>query len=118
VLNKIAQLNGTYFIQDGQTSYGLQFSTFKLTRGTFRIIEHPLFNAFGAASSYAKMGVVVDMPAFNLAYLGNRKTKAMDMMGEDGTDAVGGTLLTELTMLIKNPQAFGWLNNFTAGAAG
>jgi hypothetical protein len=118
VLNKIAQLNGTYFIQDGQTSFGLQFSTFKLTRGTFRIIEHPLFNAFGASSSYAKMAVIVDMPAFNLAYLGNRKTKATDMVGDDGTDAVSGTLLTELTMLIKNPQAFGILFNFTAGAAG
>ncbi len=64
------------------------------------------------------MAVVVDLASFNLAYLGNRKTKAFDMLGEDGVDAVGGTLTTELTDLIKNPQAFGVLFNFTAAAAG
>jgi hypothetical protein len=118
VLNNIFRLNASYFIEGGVTSYGLQFSTAKLTRGTIRIVEHPLLNAFGSTSTYAKMGIVVDLPSFNLAYLGNRKTKAMDLLGDEGVDAVGGTLTTEMTCLIKNPQAFAVLYNFTAAAVG
>jgi hypothetical protein len=118
ILNNIGRLNGTYMLTQGQTDFGLKFSTLNMTRGTFRIIEHPMLNAWGSASSYAKMAIVVDMSSFNLAYLGNRKTKAFDIIGEDGVDAVGGTLTTELTCLVKNPQAFAVLYNFTAGAAG
>lgn len=118
VINNIGRLNGTYQLVEGMTEFGLQFTTLRMTRGTFRIIEHPLLNAWGSASSYAKMAIVVDMASFNLAYLGNRKTKAFDVIGEDGVDAVGGTLTTELTCLIKNPTAFAVLYNFTAGAAG
>ena len=118
VLNNIFRLNSSYFVQNGQTSYGLQFDTAKLTRGVVRIVEHPLLNAYGSTSSYAKMAIVVDLASFNLAYLGNRKTKALDIMGEDGIDAIGGTLTTEMTCLIKNPQAFAILYNFTAAAVG
>jgi Family of unknown function (DUF5309) len=118
VLNNIFRLNSTYFVQDGVTSYGLQFSTARLTRGVLRIVEHPLLNAFGSTASYAKMAIVVDLASFNLAYLGNRKTKAFDIVGEDGIDAIGGTLTTELTCLVKNPQAFAALYNFTAAAVG
>jgi hypothetical protein len=118
ILNNIGRLNGTYMLTQGQTEFGLRFTTLNMTRGTFRIIEHPLLNAWGSAASYAKMAIVVDMASFNLAYLGNRKTKAFDILGEDGVDAIGGTLTTELTTLIKNPQAFAILFNFTAAAAG
>lgn len=118
VLNNIFRLNSTYFVQDGQTSFGLQFSRFRLTRGNIVMIEHPLLNAFGRTSTYAKMAIIVDLPTFNLAYLGNRKTKAQDIMGEEGIDAVGGTLTTEVTCLIKNPQAFEVIYNFTAAAVG
>lgn len=124
VLNAIGRLNGTYQMIDGQTSFGLQFSTIKLSRGVIRIIEHPLFNAFGATSTFAKMGVVVDLPTFSLAYLGDRKTqhKPFNESGaqaaDNGIDAVGGTLTTECTALFKNPQANGVLYAFTAGAAG
>jgi uncharacterized protein DUF5309 len=118
VLNNIFRLNSSYFVEDGQTSYGLQFSTAKLTRGVIRIVEHPLLNAFGSTASYAKMAIIVDLASFNLAYLGNRKTKAFDIIGEDGMDAVGGTLTTEVTTLVKNPQAFAILYNFTAAAVG
>lgn len=117
-LNNIFRNNSTYFVEGGVTSYGLQFSTIKLTRGTLRIVEHPLLNAFGSTSSYAKMAIAVDLPSFNLAYLGNRKTKALDILDSDGIDAVGGTLTTELTTLVKNPQAFSVLYNFTAAAVG
>jgi hypothetical protein len=124
VLNAIGRLNGTYQMVDGQTSFGLQFSTIKLSRGVIRIIEHPLFNAFGATATFAKMGVVVDLPTFSLAYLGDRKTQHrpfnMDRTdaNDNGIDAVGGTLTTECTALFKNPQANAVLYAATAGAAG
>jgi hypothetical protein len=118
ILNNIFRLNSTYFVQGGVTDYGLQFDTVRLTRGFLRIVEHPLFNAYGNTSTYAKMALVVDPASFNLAYLGNRKTKALDLMGESGVDAEGGTLTTEVTSLVKNPQAFEVIYNFTAAAAG
>ena len=121
VINNIGRLNGSYFMVDGQTSWGLQFSTIKIARGTFRIIEHPLFNTNASWSKYA---VAVDLSTFNLAYLGDRKTenKEFNMAGTDaadnGIDAVGGTLTTELTTVIKNPPADGIMTGMTAGAAG
>lgn len=120
VLNNIGRLNGTYQMVDGQNSYGLQFSTFKIARGTFRVIEHPLFNT---NSSWAKMAVAVDLSTFKVAYLGNRKTKNEEFgingdVPDLGQDAVGGTLTTEMTCVIKNPPANAVLYNFTAAAAG
>lgn len=121
VLNKIGQLNGTYFISDGQTSYGLQFSTFKTSRGQFRMIEHPLFNS---NATWQKMAVGVDLSTFRVAYLGDRKTqnKEFNMDGKEandnGIDAIGGTLTTELTCVVKNPPANAVIYNLTAGAQG
>lgn len=122
VINNIGRLNGTYFIVDGQTSYGLQFSTFKTARGTFRMIEHPLFNS---NVDWQKMAVAVDLSTFRLAYLGDRKTqnKEFNTAGDDtasdnGIDAVGGTLTTEVTCVVKNPPADAVVFNLTAAAAG
>lgn len=123
VINNIGRLNGTYYIADGQTSWGLQFGTFKTTRGTFRVIEHPLFNT---NASWSKMAVAVDLSTFRMAYLGDRKTQNrefnVDMKDVDpvdnGIDAVGGTLTTELTTVIKNPPANAIITNLTAAAAG
>jgi hypothetical protein len=115
VLNNIGRLNGTYQLVDGQTSWGLQFSTFKTARGTFRVIEHPLLNT---NSTWAKMAMAVDLSTFNVAYLGDRKTKNEEYGADEGQDAVGGSLTTELTCLIKNPPANAVIYNLTAGAAG
>jgi hypothetical protein len=115
VLNNIGRLNGTYQIADGQTSWGLQFGTFKTTRGTFRVIEHPLFNT---NTSWSKMAVAVDLSTFKVAYLGDRRTKAEEDFDDNGIDAVGGSLTTELTTVIKNPPANAIITNLTAAAAG
>jgi hypothetical protein len=37
---------------------------------------------------------------------------------DNGIDAVGGTLTTELTCLVKNPPANAVITNLTAGAQG
>lgn len=121
VINNIGRLNGTYYMVDGMTDWGLQFSTIKIARGTFRIIEHPLFNS---NSSWSKLAIAVDLSSFNLAYLGSRKTQSREFnmdgesVSDNGIDAVGGTLTTELTTVIRNPPAFGIMTNMTAGAAG
>ena len=125
VINNIGRLNGTYYIVDGQTSYGLQFSTFKTARGTFRMIEHPLFNS---NTSWSKMAVAVDLSTFRLAYLGDRKTQNREFnspdggsdldVADNGIDAVGGTLTTEVTCVIKNPPANSIVYNLTQAAAG
>lgn len=119
VINKIGRLTGEYQIVDGQTSFGLQFSTFKISRGTFRMIEHPLFNT---NADWSKMAVGVDLSTFNVAYLGNRKTtnKEFGLDGvpvDNGIDAVGGSLLTEMTTEVHNPPANGIIYGLTAGAA-
>ena len=121
VIHNIARLNSTYQITTNETSWGLQIDTIRTPRGTFEMIEHPLFNAYGAASTWAKMAVICDLNAFSMAYL--RKTSdagynAAGALVDNGVDAEGGTLTTELTCTIKNPAAFGVLYNFTAAAAG
>lgn len=121
VIHNIARLNSTYQITSSETSWGLQIDTIRTPRGTFEMIEHPLFNAYGSASAQAKMAVICDLNAFSAAYL--RKTSdagynASGAVVDNGVDAEGGTLTTELTCLIKNPAAFGLIYNFTAGAAG
>jgi len=121
VINNIGRLNGTYYMVDGQTSWGLQFSTIKIARGTFRIIEHPLFNT---NASWSKLAFAIDLSTFNVAYLGDRKTQSREFnmsnntVADNGVDAVGGTLTTELTALIRNPPANGIMTNMTAAAAG
>lgn len=120
VLNNIGRLNSTYYIQNGQTSWGLQFSTFNTTRGVFNVVEHPLFNS---NPTWSKMATVVDLSTFSVAYLGDRKTQNKEFnqngqVSDNGIDAVGGTLTTELTCVIKNPPANAIIYNLTAGAAG
>ncbi len=121
VLNNIGRLNGTYQLMDGQTNFGMQFSTLTVSRGKFRIIEHPLFNT---NTTWSKMAVAVDLPTFRLAYLQGRKTQSKEFntsgnqAQDNGIDAVGGTLTTELTTAIKNAPANCVIRNLTAAATG
>jgi len=121
VLNNIGRLNGTYQLMDGQTNFGLQFSTLTTSRGKFRLIEHPLFNT---NPTWSKMAVGVDLPTFKLAYLAGRKTqnKEFNTSGgaaqDNGIDAVGGTLTTEVTAVVKNPPANVVIKGLTAAATG
>jgi len=120
VINNIGRLNGTYYIQNGQTNYGLQFGSFNIARGSFNMIEHPLFNSNADWSKYA---MAVDLSTFRVAYLSGRKTSRDEFnLGgqkvDNGIDAVGGTLTTELTCVIKNPPANAIITNLTAAAAG
>lgn len=121
VIHNIARLNSTYHITPNETAWGLQIDTIRTPRGTFEMIEHPLFNAYGANSTWAKMAVICDLNAFSLAYLRKTSDAGYNSAGalvDNGVDAEGGTLTTELTCTIKNPAAFGVLYNFTGASAG
>jgi hypothetical protein len=113
VFNRLARLNTTYYIQNGVTEWGLQFSRIKFARGTVVLIEHPLFNT---NLQWSRMAVAVDLPSISLAYMVGRKTKAEEY-NQNGTaidsaiDAAGGSLLTELTILCKNPAGCGIMLN-------
>lgn len=121
VLNNIGRLNATYQLVDGATNWGLQFSTLTMARGKLRLIEHPLLNS---NANWAKMAIPVDLATFRVAYLGDRKTQSKEFntsgsqAQDSGIDAVGGTLTTELTSVIKNPPANAVIYNLTSAAVG
>jgi hypothetical protein len=121
VMHNIARVNSSYQITSSETEWGLQIDTIKAPRGTFEIIEHPLFNAYGGTSLWARMAIICDLNSFSLAYLRKTSDASYNSGGalvDSGIDAEGGTLTTELTSCIKNPAAFGVIYNFTAAAAG
>ncbi len=120
VINNIGRVNATYMINNGENSYGLQFGKFHIARGSFNMVEHPLFNS---NADWSKQAVAVDLSTFRIAYLGGRKTKKeeFNVSGQavdNGIDAVGGTLTSELTCVIKNPPANAWIKDLTLAALG
>lgn len=114
-INNVGRYSGQYQIVDGQTNFGLQFQTFKTSRGTFRMVEHPILNSNAV---WSQMAIALDLSAIRLMYLEGRQTEnieyGMDGRATDnGIDAVGGTLTTELTMEIVNPSAHAVLTGIT-----
>ena len=118
VIHQIGRLSGEYQIVQNQTEFGLRFSTFNLPRGSFKIIEHPLFNT---NPDWATMAVAVDPASFSIAYLNGRDTQHLEFNTkgvpvDNGIDAVGGTLTTECTVEVRNPPANAVIKGLTAGA--
>lgn len=117
VVNEIGRLSGNYQIIDGQTSFGLQFQSFRTSRGEFKLIEHPMLNS---NDDWKKMVISVDMDSIRVPYLRKTMNYEYGMDGKyvtNGQDAVGGTMTTELTMEITNPSAFCVIYGLTAAAA-
>lgn len=120
VFNEIARLNGTIQIMNGQTSFGMAYTTFTFYKGTIVMMEHPLLNGlFGTAG----LAIGVDMPAMKLAYLEGRDTRTEEFGGTgrnnaNGVDADGGSLTTEFATEFLNPYGNVVIYGLTAGAAG
>lgn len=124
VINNICRLNGQMELMTRQSNFGIQVRTLYTARGEFNIIEHPLLNMNPA---WAAMAFVVDLNAFRLAYLGDRKTREINYNYagngqlkpvDTGLDAVGGELLTEVTIEHRNTAGNAVITGFTAAAAG
>ena len=112
VLNRLFRANVTYFVERA-TEWGLRYTSAKLTRGDLMIIEHPLLNTNPA---WQMLAIAIDLPAISVAYLTGRKTKAEEynqngIAIDQAIDAQGGSLLTEVTILCKNPSGCGVLTN-------
>lgn len=119
VFNDIGRLNGQVQINNAQTSFGLRFTQFNFYNGTVNLITHPLLNGLSISGT----ALVMDMPALKLAYLEGRDTKPEDYgvggkSADNGMDAVGGSLTTELAVELINPYACALIEGLTAGAAG
>ena len=122
VINRLARANATYFLENGKTEWGLRFSRFHLTRGDLIIIEHPLLNT---NFFWQTLAIALDISAISIAYMIGRKTKSEEY-NQAGTaidnaiDAVGGSLLSELTIMNKNPAGCGVMTNIrqAVGPAG
>jgi len=113
VINRLARLNSSYFIENGTTEWGLRFSKINMTRFTLYLVEHPLFNT---NLHWARMALAIDESSISLAYMMGRKTKPEEynQLGtaiDNAIDAQGGSLLTELTVLCKNPAGCGIMTN-------
>lgn len=113
VLNRLAALNSNYFIENGSTEWGLRFSRLHLTRGDVIIIEHPLFNT---NPLWQTIALAVDIASISVAYLTGRKTKSEEynqagLAVDSAIDAQGGSLLSELTVLCRNPSGSGVMTN-------
>jgi hypothetical protein len=113
VINRLARFHSNYFIENGTTEWGLRFSRIKLSRVTVTIIEHPFFNT---NLMYSRLAIIVDRSSLGVAYLTGRKTKSEEynqngIAVDSGIDAIGGSLLTELTLLCRNPAGCGYMTN-------
>lgn len=119
VLNDIGRMSGQVTISQDETSFGMQFTSFKFYKGKINLIEHPLFNGLPELS---KLMVVVDLSALKLAFLDGRDTKAEEYGGDgrnnaNGQDAVGGSLTSEFAVELVNPYACAIVEGLTAAAA-
>lgn len=120
VINEIARKSGQYQIMQGQTSFGLAFSSFITPRGSVTMMEHPLMTESAVMTSWM---FVLDMSVLGLAYLPGRDTshKFFGANGEIATDnsldATGGVYTSELTLEFTNPGSSVLIKGLTAGVA-
>jgi hypothetical protein len=119
VLNDIGRLSGQVTIMQDETSFGMQFTSFKFYKGKINLIEHPLFNGL---PELAQLMVIVDLAALKLAFMDGRDTKAEEYGGEgknnaNGVDAVGGSLTSEFAVELINPYSCAVVEGLTAAAA-
>lgn len=118
VLAAIGRKSGQVTITPERTDFGMKFTSFTMQRGTLDIVDHPLLNGLGVEG----FGMILDMPAIKLAYLEGRDTKPEEYntggkIVENGIDALGGSLTTELAVEMINPYACAIITGLTAGVA-
>lgn len=122
VLHDLGRMFGQITMSQEETSFGMQFTRFKIYKGIINIIEHPLFNAW---PELQKLMVIVELAAIKLAYLNGRDTKPEEYGGSGsgnplngtGDDAVGGSLTTEFAVELVNPYSCAVVEGLTEAAA-
>lgn len=118
VLHDIGHAYGQVYINQAETSFGMQFTKFKFYKGVLNLIEHPLFNSHASLSA---LMVIVELSALKLAFMNGRDTAAEEYGGTgknnaNGVDAVGGSLTSEFAVELINPFACAVVEGLTAAA--
>lgn len=118
VITDIGRKSGQVQIMQSETQFGLKYTSFQMYLGTLDLVIHPLFNGLGMEG----MALILDMPAIKLAYMDGRDTKPEEYntsgkLVENGVDAVGGSLTTELAVELINPYSCALIRGLTAGVA-
>lgn len=118
VITDIGRKSGQVQIMQNETQFGMKYTSFQMYQGTLDLVIHPLFNGLGMQG----MALIMDMPAVKLAYMDGRDTKPEEYntsgkLTENGTDAVGGSLTTELAVELINPYSCALITGLTAGVA-
>ena len=118
VFNQIGRLSGQLRFDTTQTSFGMKFSSVDFYRGSLNLIEHPLLNGLSQTGT----ALIMDMESLKLAYMDGRDTVPEDYgiaakSADNGADAVGGSLTTELAVELINPFSCGYITGLTAGVA-
>lgn len=120
VITDIGRLSGQVQLTPQTTKFGMKFTEFQFYKGSVMLVEHPLLNGIGASG----LAIVLDMPSLQLAYMNDRDTKSEEYnLGgahtpDNGQDAQGGSLTTELAVELVNPYACAVVTGLTQGVTG
>jgi hypothetical protein len=112
IINDLGKFYGVIQMPTGSTGFGHQFREFQTVRGSFKVMEHPLFNVMPQCRG---MMLVLDLSSMSIPYFRqtqhgyfNEKLNASDYDSDDnGIDAKGGSFLSELMFKCTAPQANG-----------
>lgn len=120
VLNAIGRKSGQIQMTTKETSFGMKYTEFMFYKGTISLVEHPLLNGLAQTGTM----LVMDMPCLKLAYMEGRDTVpeyysplAGSQSGDNGIDAQGGSLLSELAVELTNPAGCALVTGLTLGSA-
>lgn len=106
---------------ESSTHFGMNYKTFETARGKFKVIEHPLMNHMAKADPNLRgMAMVLDLSSIQTHFLGDRDGVYHDWSGtnpgqtstESGTDAEGGSILSEMSLGTSAPKANGIIYNW------
>lgn len=116
VINQIARLNSTTWIEPGTTEFGINVNKWITPFGTISLMTHPLMTENAVWSKDLKL---YHPGAIEMRYLRRTHEDRYDQDGERaGIDADYGVFTTEVTVEYHIERTGGRLTGLTAGAAG
>lgn len=114
VINKIARLNSTMFIEPGETEFGIKINRWMTPFGNVTLMTHPLFVE---SPLWTRNLYVLHPGALRMRYLDRTHTDAYDKDGtRSGVDGDFGVLTTECTVEYKLERTGGQLLQLQAAA--
>lgn len=116
VIQQIARLNSTVFIEPGQTEFGLNITKWMTPYGNITLMTHPLFTE---SPLWSKDLRILHPGAVKTRWLRRTFEDSYDQNGQRaGVDADYGVFTSELSLEYDLQRTAGRLTGLTAGAAG